>query len=112
MTTLHWILLAIWYHFVTDFMLQNDHMAINKSKDNIILLMHATICSMPAVLLSFKLAIILFVSHFAIDYCSSRLNAWLWGKGLRHWFFTSIGFDQALHMSVLMSALYYLGFIK
>lgn len=38
--------------------------------------------------------------HCGVDYVTSRVNAWLYPRS-RHWFFVGIGFDQALHMTLL-----------
>ena len=40
MISLHIALLLIWIHFVADFIFQSNYTAINKSKDNYVLLYH------------------------------------------------------------------------
>jgi len=106
-------LIIIWAHFIGDFVFQNDRMAINKSKSNSWLAIHCLVytyilmlfCNIPLGIpgtwtLTYW-ALINGAVHFAIDYCTSRGTSYLWQKNERHWFFTLIGFDQALHMTVL-----------
>lgn len=95
-------------HFIGDFVLQNDWMALGKSKDNIALGTHALIVAIitgataaqwlvDPNYLGFQFIGITFVCHFLTDYMTSRVNAKLWQANERHWFFVSIGFDQMLH---------------
>ena len=95
------MLTLIWIHFVADFLLQNDSMAINKSSSNKWLGIHCLIYGLCFIMYGVQFAIIAGLSHFVIDYCTSRVNKKLWANDQRHWFFTNIGFDQALHMTVL-----------
>jgi hypothetical protein len=53
-------------------------------------------------LISWKFAIVNGIAHFVIDWCTSRGTSYLWKKDKRHWFFSLIGFDQALHLTVLV----------
>jgi hypothetical protein len=39
--------------------------------------------------------------HFVVDFATSKVNAYLWAKNQRHWFFTNIGLDQSIHFSIL-----------
>ncbi len=105
------ILLILATHFIADFLLQSDWMALNKSHDNLALFSHVVVYSIVTMflidtvtenkqLLSGWIALN-FVLHFAQDWVTSRLNAYLWIKEQRHWFFVSIGFDQLLHYVAL-----------
>jgi hypothetical protein len=94
-------LIAIWLHFFADFICQTDQMALNKSKDNGWLGIHCLVYALPFLYFGPIFAIIACGTHFVIDWCTSRANAKLWANDKRHWFFTMIGFDQALHLSVL-----------
>jgi hypothetical protein len=89
-------------HFIADFILQSDWMAINKSKSNAALGLHCLIYS--AVFLPFyglTFAGITFGLHFAQDWLTSRINSKLWQANQRHWFFVGIGADQLLHYVLL-----------
>jgi membrane-bound metal-dependent hydrolase YbcI (DUF457 family) len=109
----------IFSHWVADFILQSDWMAKNKSKDNFALLCHIGMysCALMFFAISTNLVkkfmgepttihVVTFVfingvSHFVIDYFTSRASSKLWVKGEVHKFFVVIGFDQALHMAIL-----------
>ena len=95
-------LTLIWLHFVADFLCQWDKMAINKSSDNKILALHCLIYSVFFLYFGVAYAILVGLSHFAIDYTTSRINKRLWAANERHWFFTVIGLDQALHLTMLI----------
>lgn len=108
----------IWVHWLADFVLQTDWMAINKSKKNLVLLAHVAMYSLPFILfVGWNLApkdywdFILFnaAAHFLTDFITSRVTSKLWAKGDRHNFFVVIGLDQALHLTALVwSAGYFL----
>ena|SRR5665213_2060891 len=93
-----WFLFA---HWVADFVLQTNWMAINKSKDNVALSVHCYTYAgvMTAFfgvflmhtyeaseafgnlwLLSFKFFCIMFATHYMVDYATSRINARLFAK--------------------------------
>lgn len=94
-------------HWIGDFVLQADWMALNKSKDNFALTAHCFIVALVTGVtaaqwlvgssLGFWFIFITFVCHFCTDYVTSRINAKLWQAEQIHWFFVSIGFDQLLH---------------
>ena len=105
-------------HFIADFMLQKDYIAINKSKSIIILLIH-TIHYSVFVTLSFLLISFIFkfgwtlndiflifawllLTHTVIDAITSRAAADMYPVS-RHWFFVIIGFDQLLHNFTLLA---------
>ena len=95
------LVLFLVYHFIADFILQTDKIAINKSKDLNVLIAHSALygigaCWYPMV------AVILIISHFCIDGITSKITSYLWAKDERHWFFVMIGFDQLLHMMVIV----------
>lgn len=112
------IYLLIVTHWLADFVFQTDDMAKNKSKSNFWLsyhvMMYGTIIWAFCIFLVatqglrpdfnyLKFALINTGSHFAIDYVTSRMTSKLWAKGEVHNFFVVIGFDQALHMLILVS---------
>lgn len=97
-----WVVLAILgTHFVADFVLQNDWMALNKSKRLLPLAAHVAVYSAGLIWLGWKFAALNGVLHFVVDYVTSRVTARLWEKGQRHLFFVVIGLDQYTHQVCL-----------
>jgi membrane-bound metal-dependent hydrolase YbcI (DUF457 family) len=77
-------------------------MALNKSHNNKWLAIHSLVYAVLFLLMGFEYAFLAGVSHFVIDWLTSRGTSWLWKKEKRHWFFVLIGFDQAIHLTVLI----------
>lgn len=94
-------LLIVWLHFLGDFILQSDRMALNKSKSTYWLSLHALTYGIPLFLLGWRFAIVNLAAHWVVDFFTSKANAYLWATSRRHWFFVMVGFDQAIHMTVL-----------
>lgn len=103
-------------HFVADFLFQTDWMALNKSKNNDALALHAFVYAACFAWLGMPFAGITFITHFFTDYWTSRLtsklwffaqndfpnaNEWHYVSGRRHWFFVAIGADQLIHYVTL-----------
>lgn len=110
-------------HFVGDFILQTNEMALRKSKDLEYLLLHCGAYILPFVLWGPLFVAITFATHLATDFCTSRITSKLWfvnlaprsetnknlkwpyfaqvNQGKRHWFFAMIGFDQLIHFTTL-----------
>lgn len=118
-------------HFIADFLLQTDWMAVNKSKDWRALLAHTgvySVCFLPFYGVGF--ALVTFVLHTLTDAITSRVTSRLWFfkredgiwaqaeytqpkhgrtlvnpwspiEGVRHWFFVVIGADQLIHYGCL-----------
>lgn len=110
-----WVML---WHFVADFVAQNDWMATNKSSNWMALSLHVGFYSLimfafvgmaPYILWDDKLwfLAITFVSHFSTDAITSRITSYLWKKEKRHWFFVTVGFDQLIHAVTLFWTLWY-----
>ena len=106
------ILLILSTHFVGDFIFQTDKQAKNKSSSNYWLTVHVAtygICLSFARLImgntlpSFYWVLINIVLHWYTDFVTSRINAYLWRKEMRHWFFVGIGLDQLIHYTCLFA---------
>lgn len=95
-------LMIVWIHCISDFWLQSDYIANNKSKYIECLLTHCGIYSIPFLIFGFEYALINGVLHFIVDYFSSALTSHFHVRGQRHWFFVAIGVDQAIHMTCLI----------
>lgn len=103
------IILVVWIHWVADFVLQTDAMAKGKSKSNKWLSYH--IAAYTFILLcafGWKFAIVNGALHWVTDYFTSRKTSKLWASGKVHDFFVVIGFDQAIHMTILILTAAYL----
>lgn len=117
---------ALVLHFIADFLLQSNDMAIRKSQEVKVLLQHVGIHlvvffvglvvlvgPLPAILVSLTNASF----HAVIDWNIWRIfKRWAASKGLlatdimandsaRHWFFVTIGFDQLLHALSIIAAI-------
>ena len=104
--TLGIILFVLFVHFVFDFMLQTDEMAINKSKSFGWLGIHSIAYAFWGIPISLiygipMFVVYLFITHFCIDGITSRITSYLWKNEKRHWFFVTIGFDQFLHYATI-----------
>lgn len=91
----------VWVHFIADYILQTDNIAINKSKNIKSLIFHCLIYSIPLFIFGWKFAIINGILHFCVDYVTSKISANLWMTDQRHLFFITLGFDQAVHLTCL-----------
>ena len=96
----------LFVHWLADFVLQNNWMAINKSKSVIILIAHSVVYTtvLYALTLGGALgwAVLNGLLHLIIDYVTSKINSRLWFDKRVHGFFVSVGFDQFLHTSILL----------
>jgi len=118
-------------HFVSDFILQTQDQATNKSTSNKYLAEHVfnyslltTICwiflfdcvlafpliaNIPAGKINaIDVFVLTFIFHFFTDYFTSRLTKKLWQEEKTHDFFVVIGFDQLLHFAQLFLMYYFL----
>lgn len=125
------ILSILFVHFVSDFILQTQDQATNKSTSNKYLVTHVFNYSLLTSIfwiiffkcvLAFPLVakipagkinavdvfIITFILHFLTDYFTSRLTKKLWEQERTHDFFVAIGFDQLLHFTQLFLMYYFL----
>ena len=100
-------------HWVADFVLQTERMALRKSTSKYYLGMHVTVYSVTTILawwllfsivgldatfLQYLLAgTAIFVMHFITDYITSRITGKYYKAKKTHEFFVTIGFDAFLH---------------
>lgn len=112
------VIVLLFAHFVADFIAQDDYTAINKSKNHFVCMLHSFEYTFNIIVGAIALWIVgltnltdnnfllifltTFISHWIIDSITSRINSYLWKNEKRHWFFVCIGFDQFLHVSILM----------
>ena len=67
-------------HFISDFILQSDWMAQNKSNSNKVLGLHVLTYSIPFLLIGPTFAVVNGIFHFITDYVTSRITKRLWAK--------------------------------
>lgn len=95
------LILGFLFHVIGDYVMQNDWMAQNKTKSFFPAFIHATIYSLPFLLIiEYEFWLILFISHFLID--RYRLAVY-WIKFLNwNWKSTNFGYqsDKPMWMSV------------
>ena len=96
------IMILIWLHFIADFVLQTDKMAIKKSASMKFLGLHCLTYSVPMFFMGWQFAVPNGLAHFGVDFVTSRLTGQYFSTKNRHAFFVTIGCDQAIHMSFLV----------
>jgi hypothetical protein len=101
-------LIVVWLHFLADFLLQTDKMALNKSKSIKWLSIHCSVYVLPFLWFGWKYALANGLMHWATDFVTSRLTSKAWASGKRKIFFQIIGADQAIHLTCLLLTLKYL----
>ena len=91
-------------HFVGDFILQSEWMALNKSKRVLPLLAHGLVYSIAlAIILQNPIyAGIQGGLHIVVDFFTSKATRWLWEKHETRLFFVVIGLDQLIHQLCLL----------
>lgn len=104
----HEIIIIVWLHFVGDFVLQSDKMAKDKATCSDALLYHTVAYSAPFLMFGWKFALITFILHTATDYITSKVARGFYCRKQTHWWFVTIGFDQALHLTALILTYSYL----
>lgn len=121
-------------HFIGDFILQSNWMALGKSKSIPPLTFHVLVYSLVFLpFYGFHFWIVTFYLHWIVDFITSRITSKLWFIDLfptsckpedadpnwstyyahirenkRHWFFVMIGFDQLIHYVCLGLTLKYI----
>lgn len=121
-------IVMLFVHWLADFKFQSNYMALGKSKAWKPLLLHTSVYSACFLPWGIKFALVTFLLHTLVDYYTSRITSKLWFIELgqqyatnlfdwakvdarkRHWFFTTIGFDQWLHaLCLAITSKYLLG---
>lgn len=92
-------------HWIADFILQSDQMAKGKSTSNHWLTIHVVTYSGIIGIFGIKYALVNGASHWLIDWCTSRFNSYMWRQGKVHEFFIGVGFDQLLHVAILIATI-------
>ena len=105
------ILLAIFAaHFIADFVLQSDWMAINKSTRMVPLFVHISVYTSVMMIFGWKFALANGAAHLVTDFFTSRGSSFFYKRKQNHWFFVVIGFDQLVHqVTLILTAKYLLG---
>ena len=108
------LVMVLHIHWVADFLCQNDWMALNKSTDMAPLVAH---CAIYSAITAIGIMVVtmnwhpccwmigflsLFITHIGIDASTSRLASHYWKTEQRAKFFNTIGFDQFLHVSIVI----------
>ena len=96
------VFIIIWLHFIADFILQSTDMGTKKSSDIKWLITHCAVYTLPFVIMGWKFALITGLLHFCVDFVTSKITSYFWKREEVHWFFVTIGWDQAVHMSIFI----------
>lgn len=102
MISVELVLWLLTVHFIADFLLQSDWMAVNKSKNLTALTAHILVYSLCLIPFGFMFALVNGFAHMLTDMVSSRVTTKLWLANQRHWFFVVIGLDQLAHTAMLI----------
>lgn len=120
------ILVMLTVHFISDFIMQSDHQAKQKSVSISALTEHAFEYSLfmmfgfigisgafghDTPIIALYATGITLVAHWVTDYFTSRLNKRLWESGNTHNFFVGIGFDQLLHAIQIILTIKFLYYV-
>lgn len=98
------MLLLLMVHFFGDFIMQTHEMACNKSTSNAWLSVHVLTYSLCfIVFLDPFLFLYVFITHWVVDYNTSRMTAQRWKVKDYHNFFVVVGADQLIHYVTLIA---------
>jgi len=107
-------LLVLFAHWFSDFVMQSHWMATNKSSNNVALGAHVGVYCVFMYLILLALmsptvaAVYVLVNgaaHGVTDWVTSRVSGFFYKRENWHLFFVTIGFDQLLHVALLLATL-------
>ena len=96
------VTMLVWLHFWSDFIMQSDQTAQNKSKDFGVLCKHGLVYGLPFLFFGWQFWLVNTVLHIFVDFFTSKLTSKLHAAGERREFFLVIGADQAVHLTCLI----------
>jgi hypothetical protein len=103
---LHMIVWMLIIHYLADFIFQTPEKKTRKSKSIKWLGLHCFAYTGTLLILmpmgAVMFAVVNGLSHYIIDYFTSRITSRLYEKKKYNTFFNTIGFDQLLHTAILM----------
>lgn len=112
------ILYVLLAHWIADFVFQSRWMGENKSKDFIPLFAHIAtytvvlwvFCLFQAATpeIAFLFAVLNGLAHLLTDWITSNITSYAFKEKKMHLFWCTIGFDQYMHVAVLLSTLHML----
>jgi len=108
---LDYLLIIIWLHFFADFLFQYDRMAIEKGHNWKYLFFHGEIYTATFLLFNPIYAVVNGILHIVVDFATSKLITYFSTNNQRHWFFVTIGMDQAIHFTCLIMSFFILNII-
>lgn len=106
--TISVVLLLVFLHFIGDFVLQEGIIRVYKSSNNKLLAIHCILYALPFSIISLKLALVTSFLHFLSDYTLTDLSTKFWSDRDRSKYSLLQGFDQWLHLVVLLVSAYVL----
>jgi hypothetical protein len=127
--TIYFIAVLLSGHYIGDFLLQSRKIGTQKISDNRVMLDHVTIYTGTVFMMIFLFILMplcfvtelpnmgfwgsfsfhmliyfyIFVTHFATDWCTSRLTARFWQRDQYKAFWNTIGIDQLIHAVTLIA---------
>jgi|TARA_B100001094_G_scaffold333184_1_gene409329 hypothetical protein len=99
-------------HWIGDFLLQNEKMALGKSSSNKLLTIHVAIWTTTMAVITIPLGLpvvwvlLMGVLHWIQDYITSRLNSYYAKIKNNEMFWNMIGTDQMLHYIIMFLSLH------
>lgn len=103
--------LLLFVHFIGDFIFQSSDMAVNKATSIKWLLIHVAVYTSILFIasififgldLAITFALVNGGFHLVTDFFTSKLNAHLFQREDKRWYYSGIGFDQFIHGATLL----------